>query len=149
MPPASAVRLGHGGALGVTQPAQQLAALGVDNGERVGQPRRRGRDQLEIELREVGSWPTHLGDPLGDSLLAVGGKRVHLAIRPVGAIGRPLDRDQAGLFQPGQRDIDLPSVHRVTERAERVAQPRAQLVAVRGLLGQHRQHHFLLHCALL
>jgi hypothetical protein len=27
--------------------------------------------------------------------LAVGGKRVHLAIRPVGAIGRPLDRDQA------------------------------------------------------
>src|SRR6266540_2772000 len=114
-------------------------------GHEVGQPSRRGRDQLEMKLRQVRPWPAHLGDPLGDSLLAVGGERVHLAIRPVGAIGRPLDRQQASPFQPGQRDVDLPSVHRVTQRAERVAQPRAQLVAVRRLLGQHRQHHFLPH----
>jgi hypothetical protein len=42
------LRLGHGGALGGAQPAQQLAALGVDDGERVGEPGRRGRDQLEV-----------------------------------------------------------------------------------------------------
>ena len=91
-----AVRLGHRGALGVTQPAQQLAALGVDDGQRVGQPGRRGRDQLEVELREVGLGPAHLGHPLGDPLVAVGGQRVHLAIRPVGASGSssrpPADR---------------------------------------------------------
>ena len=65
-----AVRLGHRGALGVAQPAQQLAALGVDDGQRVGQPGRRGSDQLEVELREVGLGPAHLGQPLGDPLLA-------------------------------------------------------------------------------
>jgi len=52
---------------------------------------------------------------------------------------------QAGLLQPGERHVDLPGVHRLPQWAERLTQPRPQLVAVRGLLGQHRQHHFLLH----
>ena len=34
---------------------------------------------------------------------------------------------------------------REAQRAQRLAQPSAQLIAVRGLLGQHRQHHFLPH----
>jgi len=119
-------------------------ALPVDDGEGVGQPGPRGRDQLEVELREVGARPGHLGDPIGDPLLAARGQRVHLAI-PVRAFGGLLDRQQAGLFQPGQRDVDLSGVHRLAERAERVTQPRAQLVAVRRLLGQHRQYDFLLH----
>jgi hypothetical protein len=56
-----------------------------------------------------------------------------------------LARGQARLLQPGQRDVNLSGVHRVPERAERLAKPRPQLVAVRRLLRQHRQHHFLLH----
>ena len=40
-----AVRLGHGGPLGVAQPAQQLAALGVDDG-RAGRPHEPQRPQM-------------------------------------------------------------------------------------------------------
>jgi hypothetical protein len=47
--------------------------------------------------------------------------------------------------QPGQRDVDLPVIHPVADRPERLPQTCAQLVAVRGLLRQHRQRHFLLH----
>ena len=60
-PASEPVRLGHRGALGLAQPAQQLAALRVDDGQRVGQPGRRGRDQLEVELRQVGLGPAHVG----------------------------------------------------------------------------------------
>ena len=131
------------------QPTQQLAALRVHNGERVSQPGRRGRDQLEMELREVGLGPAHLRQPLRHPLLAVRSQGVHLAVRPVNHRGRPLRHRQPGLLQPGKRDVDLPRVHRVPDRAECPAQPRAQLVAVRRLLRQHRQHHFLLHGPLL
>ena len=62
--PPRAVGLGHGGALGVAQPAQQLAALGVDDAERVGQPGGGRRHQLEVELGQVGLGPAHLGEPL-------------------------------------------------------------------------------------
>ena len=44
----------HRGALGVPQPEQQLAALRVHDRKRVGQPGRRGRDQLEVELGRAG-----------------------------------------------------------------------------------------------
>ena len=139
------IRLGHRGALGVAQPAQQLAALRVHDAERVGQPGRRRRHQLEMELRQVGLGPTHLRQPLGDPLLAVGGQHVHLAVRPVRQPFRPVGGHQPRLLQPAQGDVDLPGVQGLPQRAQRVAQPRPQLVAVRGLLGQHRQHHFLLH----
>ena len=58
-----AVRLGHRGALGIPQAAQQLAALRVDDGQGVGEPGRRGRDQLEMEFRQAGPRPAHVSDP--------------------------------------------------------------------------------------
>ena len=71
-----------------------------------------------------------------------GGQRVHLAVGPI-RLTHPLRAHQPGLLQPGQRHVDLARVHRLAERAERELEPRAQLVAVRRLLGQHRQHDFL------
>jgi hypothetical protein len=139
------VRLGHRGALGITEPAQQLPALRVDDGQRVSEPPGRGRDQLEVELRQPGTGPAGAGDPAGDLLLAGGGQRVHLAFGPVRQSGRLLAGDQARLLQPAQGDVDLPGVHGVPGRAERLLQPGAELVPMRWLLGQHGQHDFLLH----
>ena len=113
--------LGQRGALGVAQPAQQLAALRVHDAERVGQPGRRCRDQLEMELGQVWFGPAHLGEPLGDALLAVRGQRVHLAVLPVRQALRPLGGHQARLFEPGQGDIDVPGVQRLPQRAQRLA----------------------------
>ena len=56
-PAGGSVRLGEGGPLGVPQPAEQLPALRVDDAHRVGQPGRRGRDQLEVKFRQVGPGP--------------------------------------------------------------------------------------------
>ena len=75
------VRLGHRRALGVAQTAQQLTPLRVHDRERVRQPGRRRRDQLEMELRQVGLGPAHLRQPLGDSLLTGRGQRIDLAVR--------------------------------------------------------------------
>ena len=61
-----------------------------------------------------------------------------------GRSGRPLARHQARFFQPAQGDLDLPGVHCIPERAERLRQPGPQLVAMRRLLRQQRQHHFLI-----
>jgi len=100
--------------------------LRVHDGQRVSQARGRGSDQLEVEFRQVGPGPAHLSEPAGDPLLAGRGQCVHLAVRPVRQSGRLLRCHQARLLQPGQRDVDLPVVHRVPERAERLPQPRAR-----------------------
>jgi Methyltransferase domain len=84
----AAVRLGYRGALRVPQPTQQFPTLGTDDAQRIGKPGRSRRDQLQVEFRQVG---------------------------PVGQAGRVLPGHQPALLQPGQRDIDLPGVHRVPE----------------------------------
>jgi hypothetical protein len=98
-----------------------------------------------MEFRQVRLGPAHLREPARDPLLAGRRQLVHLAVGQVRHPGRLLRGDQARLFQAGQRHVDLPVVHRVPERAKRLAQPRAQLVPVRRFLRQQRQHHFLLH----
>ena len=108
------------GALRVPQPAQQLAALRVDDGQRIGQPGGRRGDQLEMELGQVGLGPADLGQPVGHPLLPGRGQLVDLAVRPVRRPGGRLGGDQPGLLQPGQRDVDLAGVHRLAERAERL-----------------------------
>ena len=64
-----------------------------------------------------------------------------------GRSANPLDRSEVTrpAFQPSQGDVNLAGVHRLPDRAKRMPQPRPKLIAVRGLLGQHGQHHFLLH----
>ena len=136
-PAAERVRLGHRRPLRVAQPAEQLATLGVHDRDRVRQSSRRGRDQLEMELRQVRPGPADLGEPVGHPLLPGRGQRVHLPVRPVGQPGRLLGGHQPRLLQPGERDVDLPGVHRVAHRAERLAQPGPQLVPVRRFLRQH------------
>jgi DNA-binding PadR family transcriptional regulator len=131
--------------LGISQPAQQLAALPIDDGKRVSQAGLRGRDQLQMEFRQIGPGPAHLREPVGDPLLTGRGQLVHLAVGPVREPGRMLGGDQARLLQPREGHVDLPRVQGVPERAERLPEARSQLVAVRRLLGQQRQHHFLLH----
>ena len=91
-PGGRAVRLLHRGPLRVAQQPEQLAALSVDDRQRVGQPRRRRRDQLEMEFRQGGPGPGHLGKPAGDPLLSGRGQRVDLAVRPVRQPGRLLGR---------------------------------------------------------
>ena len=98
-----------------------------------------------MKFGQVGAWPADVAQPVGDTLLAGRGQLVHLAVRPFRQPRRRLRGHQARLLQPGQRDVDLTVVHPVAERAERLPQPRAQLIAVGRLLGQHRQHYFLLH----
>ncbi len=69
---------------GVPQPAEQLPALRVDDAHRVGQPGRRGRDQLEVKFRQVGPGPADLGEPVGHPVPSGGGQGVHFPVRPVG-----------------------------------------------------------------
>ena len=140
-----ALRLCHRRALRVPQAAQQLAALRIDDRDWIGESGRCRGQQLEVEFSKVRLWPADLGDPLGDALLSLRRQRVDLAIRAVRAAGGSLAHHLASLLQPGQRDVDLPVVHRVTERAECLAQPGPQLVAVRRFFGQQREHDFLLH----
>ena len=105
-----------------------------------------GGDELQVELGEVGLRPADLGEPLADALLAEGGEHVDLALA-IPRRGVPVEADQAGLLQPTEDDVDLAGVQRLAEGAERVVEPGAQLVALGGLLRQHRQHDFLLHLA--
>jgi hypothetical protein len=98
-----------------------------------------------MKLRRGGTGPAHLREPPGDPLLAIRGQRVNLPVWPIRQSSRPPAPHQARFFQPGQRDVDLPGVQRVPERAEHLAQPLAQLITVRWLLRQHRQHNLLLH----
>jgi glyoxylase-like metal-dependent hydrolase (beta-lactamase superfamily II) len=141
-----AVRLVHRRALNVPQLVQELPALGVDDADRVGQPGGRRRDELQVELGEVGPRPGHLREPLTDALLAQGGEHVDLAVSVRCAAGL-IQRDESGLLEPAEGHIDLTGVQRLPERAKGVVQPSAELVALGGLLRQHRQHDFLLHQA--
>ena len=107
--------------------------------------RRRGRNQLQVELSEVGPRPVDLVHPLGDPLLAGRRERVHLAL---GAIRRGpprFGRNEACLLEAPQSDVDLAGVDLVAEGTQSVVEAGSQLVTVRRLLGQHRQHDFLLH----
>jgi hypothetical protein len=53
--------------------------------------------------------------------------------------------DEARLFQPAQRDVNVAGIETVPQRPEHPVKPGAELEALRGLLGKHRQHDFLLH----
>ena len=70
------------------------------------------------------------------------GQLVDLAIRAIG-LADPLRGHQAGLLEPSQRHVHLARVHRLRQRAERELKPGAQLIAVRGLLGQQREQDLL------
>ena len=74
--------------------------------DRVGQPGLRRGDQLQVELGQVRLRPAHLRQPLGHPLLAGRVSAVHLAVGALAA--RPsARRDEAGLLQPAERDVDL------------------------------------------
>ncbi len=69
-----------------------------------------------------------------------------------GRSGRPASCSQVTRPAFSSRDsvdVDLPGVHGVPGRAERLLQPGAELVPVGRLLGQHGQHDFLLHAPVL
>jgi hypothetical protein len=90
-----AVRLGHRGALRVPQPPQQLAALRVDDRDRIGEPAAAAAMSLRWNSARSGFGPAHLGQPAGDPLLPGRRQRVDLAVRPV-------------LSQPGGRRGSTP-----------------------------------------
>ena len=113
----------------VPQPPQQFMVLRVDHGQRVGQPRRRCRHQLQMNFRQVRLGPAHFREPAGDLLLACCSS-ARTPCGPAGPPARPACRARYGALLSSRvyKDhVDPPVVHRVPERAEVLPQPRAQL----------------------
>jgi hypothetical protein len=100
-----------------------VAGTAFHNDDRVGQLRRGNRDQLEMELGEIWLRPADLTQPGHDPLMTGGRQRVHLAVTPRRRPRRPLALHKPRLLQPGQHDVDLTVIHRLTKRSKRVAQP--------------------------
>jgi len=113
--------LSHHRAARFLQAAQQVAALRVNEADRVGEPALRGGDELHVELGQVGPRPAHVRHPCRHPLLAGGSEAVRLAIGPLG-FADPLG-----------------------DRPERPGQASSQLVPVGRLVRQHGQHDFLPH----
>ena len=67
-----------------SQAAQQVAALRVDEADRVGEGALRGGDELHVELGEVGPRPAQVRHPFRHPLLAGGSQAVNLAVGPLG-----------------------------------------------------------------
>ena len=111
---------------------------------RVGEPTRRSHHQLEVEVRQVGARPRHVGEPFLDPLPPRGRELVDTTFRSFGRrlAGRG---HQTRLLEPTQGHVHLAGVEPGGQGAQRPLDPRPELVAVGRLLGQQRQDHFLLH----
>jgi len=109
--------------LRVTQPAQQLAVLGADDADRIGQPGRRGGGELKMKLRQVRLRPVQFRQPLGHPFLPGRREAVELTVRPVSRAARLFHGDQSGPLQPAKGDIDVARVQPLPERAQSVIEP--------------------------
>ena len=136
-------RLTHGRVLRVTQPAQQFAALGTDDADRIGQPGRCGSDELEMKFRQVRLRPAQFRQPLGHPLLPSRSEGVELTVGTVRRGARLFNHHKPGSLQSAEGDIDVARVQSLPERAKGVIEPGSQLIRVRGFLGEQRQRRFL------
>ena len=143
-----AARLGQRGPLRLGQARQQRVALHVDEPHGIAQPRRRSRDQLEVELRRCGLRPARISSHSRTRTCPVPVSRVDLAIGPID-LPDMLRRHEPCLLEAVQRDVDLPGIERPCQRSERQLETRAQLIAVRRLPREEREQHLLHHSELV
>ena len=67
---------------------------------------------------------------------------MQVEVRTIG-LADVLGAHEPSLVEPRERHVDLAGVERLRQRAERELQARAELVAVRRVLGEQRQQDLL------
>ena len=121
---------------------QQRVALRVHQSHRIAKACGRCGDELQVELGGRGLRPARVIQPPEDARPARARQLVDLAIGAI-RLTHPLGGHEARFFEPAQRHVDLARVQRLGQRAERKLQPRPQLIAVGGLLGEQREQDLL------
>ncbi len=117
-PLASCGRLRLGEPLDLPQSPEQLAALGIDQRHRIGEPGPGGRHQLEMELDRRHLRPRRVQQPRRHLVPTRRGHLVHLLVRRR-ALRDLHPPDQPRPLQARQRHIHLPRVEHLTHRSQR------------------------------
>ena len=110
----------------------------IHDADRIGEPRRGPCDELQVKLGGRRFGPAGVVQPRVDPLAASRCELIDLAIGAVG-LANALRGQQAGLLEPGERDVHLTLVERVGQGTEREGEARPQPIAVRSLAGEERE----------